>query len=80
MSAWLRTGSERSARQQQAFARPLPPDRVPDPVLLTVLSCPFYGVTPMMIGTCVAAASFALALVFGPETKGKVMVPDLIVA
>jgi SHS family lactate transporter-like MFS transporter len=35
---------------------------------------------PMMIGTCVAAASFALALVFGPETKGKVMVPDLIVA
>jgi hypothetical protein len=46
MSAWLRTGSERSARQQQAFARPLPPDRVPDPVLLTVLSCPFYGVTP----------------------------------
>ena len=46
MSAWLRTGSERSARRQQAFARPLPPDRVPDPVLLTVLSCPFYGVTP----------------------------------
>jgi hypothetical protein len=40
MSAWFRTGSERSARQQQAFARPLPPDRVPDPVLLTVLSCP----------------------------------------
>jgi hypothetical protein len=28
----VRTGSERSARQQQAFARPLPPDRVPDPV------------------------------------------------
>jgi hypothetical protein len=46
MSAWLRTGSERSARQQQAFARPLPPDRVPDPVLLTVLSCPIYGATP----------------------------------
>ena len=46
MWAWLRTGSERSARQQQAFARPLPPDRVPDPVLLAVLSCPFYGVTP----------------------------------
>ncbi|HJY48826.1 MAG TPA: hypothetical protein VJ349_09365, partial [Stellaceae bacterium] len=22
----------------------MPPDRVPDPVLLTVLSCPFYGV------------------------------------
>ena len=43
---WLRTGSEPSARQQQTFARPLPPDRVPDPVLLTVLFCPFYGVTP----------------------------------
>jgi hypothetical protein len=50
MSAWLRTGSERSARQQQAFARPLPPDHVPDPVLLTVLSCPFYGVTPISAG------------------------------
>jgi hypothetical protein len=46
ISASLRTGSERFARQQQAFARPLPPDPVPDLVLLTVLSCPFYGVTP----------------------------------
>ena len=44
--ASLRTGFEHFARQQQAFARPLPPDRVPGPVLLTVLSCPFYGVTP----------------------------------
>ena len=44
--ASLPTGSEHFARQQQAFARPLPPDRVPDPVLLTVLSCPLYGVTP----------------------------------
>jgi hypothetical protein len=46
ISASLRTGSERFARQQQAFAWPLPPDRVPYLVLLTVLSCPFYGVTP----------------------------------
>jgi hypothetical protein len=45
--ASLRRGSEHVARQQQAFARPLPPDRVPDPVLLTVPSCPFYGVTPI---------------------------------
>jgi MFS transporter, SHS family, lactate transporter len=35
---------------------------------------------PMMVGTCVGAFSFALALVFGPETKGKVLVPDLVVA
>jgi hypothetical protein len=33
ISASLKTGSERFARQQQAFARLLPPDRVPDPVL-----------------------------------------------
>ena len=46
ISASLKTGSERFARQQQAFARLLPPDHVPDPVLLTVLSWPFYGVTP----------------------------------
>ena len=59
MSAWLRTGSERSARQQQAFARPLPPDRVPDPVLLTVLSSPFYGVTPYTSYLVGAAGSVA---------------------
>jgi SHS family lactate transporter-like MFS transporter len=35
---------------------------------------------PMMIGTCVGAMSFALSLVFGPETKGKALVPDLIIA
>jgi hypothetical protein len=34
------------AWQQSTFTRLLPPERVPDPVLLTVLSCPFYGVTP----------------------------------
>jgi len=36
--------------------------------------------TPMLVGACVGAASWTLALVFGPETKGKVMVPDLVVA
>ncbi len=35
---------------------------------------------PMLIGTCLFAASFVLAIVFGPETKGTVMVPDLVVA
>jgi MFS transporter, SHS family, lactate transporter len=35
---------------------------------------------PMLIGACVGAASWTLGLVFGPETKGKVMVPDLVVA
>jgi SHS family lactate transporter-like MFS transporter len=35
---------------------------------------------PMLVGTCVAAALNALAVVFGPETKGTEMVPDLVVA
>ena len=35
---------------------------------------------PMMVGTCVGALSFACALIFSPETKGKVLVPDLVVA
>jgi hypothetical protein len=36
----------RFARQQQTCARSSLPDRVPDLVRITVLSCPFYGVTP----------------------------------
>ena len=35
---------------------------------------------PMMIGTCVGALSFALSLIFSPETKGKILVPDLVIA
>ena len=35
---------------------------------------------PMLVGACVGAASWTLALVFGPETKGKVLVADLVVA
>lgn len=35
---------------------------------------------PMLVGTCLGAASFAWALVFSPETKGKVLAPDLVVA
>ena len=33
----------------------------------------------MMIGTIVGAISFALSLVFAPETKGKELVPDLVI-
>jgi len=42
----ISTVSGHFASHQQTFPRPLLPKLVPDPVLLTVLSCPFYGVTP----------------------------------
>lgn len=32
---------------------------------------------PMLIGTCVGGVSFVLALLLGPETKGKVLLADL---
>ena len=32
------------------------------------------------IGTAVGAPSFIIALLLGPENKGKVLVPDLVVA
>jgi len=35
---------------------------------------------PMLVGTCLGALSFACALLFSPETKGKILVPDLVVA
>jgi MFS transporter, SHS family, lactate transporter len=35
---------------------------------------------PMLLGTGLGALSFVCALLLGPETKGKVLVPDLIVA
>jgi MFS transporter, SHS family, lactate transporter len=35
---------------------------------------------PMFVGTVVGAASFIIALLLGPETKGKVLVSDLVVA
>jgi SHS family lactate transporter-like MFS transporter len=38
-----------------------------------------FGV-PMLVGTVVGALSFVTALYFGPETKGKELVPDLVVA
>src|SRR5436853_5267800 len=35
---------------------------------------------PMLVGTVVGAISFVIALLLGPETKGKELVPDLVVA
>jgi MFS transporter, SHS family, lactate transporter len=34
----------------------------------------------MLVATCLAALSFALSLVYAPETRGKVLVADLQVA
>jgi hypothetical protein len=34
----------------------------------------------MLVGTLFGLVSFILSLVFGPETKGTVMVADLVVA
>jgi SHS family lactate transporter-like MFS transporter len=35
---------------------------------------------PMLVGTVAGAASFIIALLVSPETKGKAIVPDLVVA
>lgn len=35
---------------------------------------------PMLVGTVGAALSFAIAIALSPETKGKALVPDLVVA
>ena len=35
---------------------------------------------PMLVGCVIGGASWCLALFFGPETKGKEMVPDLVLA
>ena len=35
---------------------------------------------PMLIGCLIGGASWCLALFLGPETKGKEMVPDLVLA
>jgi MFS transporter, SHS family, lactate transporter len=36
--------------------------------------------TAMLVGTCVGVVSLVIALIFSPETKGKVLVSDLVVA
>ena len=35
---------------------------------------------PMLVGTVFGAANFIVALLLSPETKGKELVPDLVVA
>jgi SHS family lactate transporter-like MFS transporter len=35
---------------------------------------------PMLVGTIVAALSFVIAIALGPETRGKVLVPDVVLA
>ena len=35
---------------------------------------------PMLIGTTVAAASLVAAMLMSPETRGKELVPDLVIA
>jgi SHS family lactate transporter-like MFS transporter len=35
---------------------------------------------PMLLGTCLGASSFIVALLLGPETKGKEMAADLVLA
>jgi hypothetical protein len=35
---------------------------------------------PMLIGTVFGAVNFVVALLLAPETKGKELVPDLVVA
>jgi MFS transporter, SHS family, lactate transporter len=36
--------------------------------------------TPMLIGCVIGGTSWCIALFLGPETKGKEMVPDLVLA
>jgi SHS family lactate transporter-like MFS transporter len=35
---------------------------------------------PMLIGTIAAALSFVIAIALGPETKGKELVADVVIA
>jgi MFS transporter, SHS family, lactate transporter len=52
------------------------------PLILTFLAEHFgTGLAEMMIiGTWVGSLAWATAAFYGPETKGKVLVPDLVVA
>ncbi len=52
------------------------------PLVLTFLADHFGAsfAVPMIVGTWIGALAWAGAAFFGPETKGKVLVPDLVVA
>jgi hypothetical protein len=52
------------------------------PLILTYLAAHFgTGLAlPMIVGTWIGWIAWAVAAFYGPETKGKVLVPDLVVA
>ena len=52
------------------------------PVILTFLAERFgTGLAiPMIVGTWIGCIAWAVAVFYGPETKGRVLVPDLVVA
>jgi MFS transporter, SHS family, lactate transporter len=52
------------------------------PVILTFLAEHFgTGLAiPMIIGTWIGCIAWAVAVFYGPETKGRVLVPDLVIA
>jgi MFS transporter, SHS family, lactate transporter len=51
------------------------------PILAYVATAYHLGYAiPMLVGTIAAAFSFVIAIALGPETKGKALVPDLVVA
>jgi MFS transporter, SHS family, lactate transporter len=52
------------------------------PVILTFLAEHFgTGLAePMIVGTWIGCIAWAVAVFYGPETKGKILVPDLVVA
>jgi SHS family lactate transporter-like MFS transporter len=52
------------------------------PVILTFLAERFGTglAVPMIVGTWIGCIAWAVAVFYGPETKGRVLVPDLVVA
>ncbi len=52
------------------------------PVILTFLAERFGAglAVPMIVGTWIGCIAWAVAVFYGPETKGRVLVPDLVVA
>jgi SHS family lactate transporter-like MFS transporter len=52
------------------------------PLVLTYLATHYAMgfAVPMMVATAVSAFSFVLSLVYAPETRGKVLVPDRVIA
>ena len=53
---------------------------VPPVVTYFALNCDVGFSVPMLVGCVIGGGSWCLALFLGPETKGKEMVPDLVLA